>query len=189
MTAQKKLEKCFERWNLHCSSHSHLPADSRQQITDNHSEDRSALVYDFSTFTLKPSSTSAFKLWWETSLGCEHLISPGCAQPRTHQRTHTYRRTQLISLGVSGRLNSVGHDIRIMSRHVSLSCSLPTSHAHTARRQITNFLFITPRKNYLLFLRITVIDAESCSMHVQRCCSISQRELDKWLSDNVRKAI
>lgn len=104
--------------------------DLHQQITDNNSKDRSALVYDFSTFSLKSSSTSEFKLWWETSLGCEHLISPGCAQPHTpNTRTHT----QLISLGVSGRLDSLEHDIRIIHlAAVNLqTLSLSYTHIHT----------------------------------------------------------
>lgn len=56
---------------------SNLAADLPERITDDNVEDPRAQFYDFSTFGLKSSSTSEFKLWWETSLGCEHLISPG----------------------------------------------------------------------------------------------------------------
>lgn len=57
-------------------SHRRQAADLHQRVTGDNSRDRSVLVYDFGTFTLKPSSTGAFKLWQKTSLGREHLISP-----------------------------------------------------------------------------------------------------------------
>lgn len=97
--------------DLHC----HVAADLHQQIADNNSKDGSAQLYDFSTFSLKPSSTSAFKLWWETSLGCEHLISGGSVHIHTHTHMNAQSHTQFISSGVSGRLKPVGRDLRIMS--------------------------------------------------------------------------
>lgn len=89
-------------WDLHCLSHSHPPADLHQWVADDNSKDRRAQVYDFSTFRLKPSSTSEFKLWWETSLGCEHLISPWVyatihTYALTGMHTHTRAHTELIS--------------------------------------------------------------------------------------------
>lgn len=72
-----------------------MAADLRRQIADNNSKGGSAQLYDFGFFTLKPSSISAFKLWWETSLGCEHLIQEAARKhtqvcARTHARAHTF---------------------------------------------------------------------------------------------------
>jgi len=111
---------------LHCWSGSHQPASLHQQITDNNSKDRSAPLYDFSTFSLKSSSTSEFKLWWETSLGCEHLISPGCTHPPTHTHTHTHRDT--LTTHFIGGLWEAGLSGAWHKNYTSGSCKPANSH-------------------------------------------------------------
>ena len=103
--------------------------DLHQRITDNNCKDRSALVYDFSTFSLKSSSTSEFKLWWETSLGCEHLISPGCAQPHTPTHAHTHTTHFIGGLWEAG-LTGAWHK-NYTSGSSKPANSLSVLHTHT----------------------------------------------------------
>lgn len=75
---------------------------------------------------LKSSGTSEFKLWWETSLRCEHLISPWLYatshNTHTHARTHTFYWGSLLQ---KTELTGAWH-----KNYISDSCK-PANSSHT----------------------------------------------------------
>lgn len=79
---------------------------------------------------LKSSGTSEFKLWWKTSLGCEHLIPPWLyATSHMHTDAHAHAHALFIGVLFSRRLSSLGHDTRIIHlTAVNLQTSLTLTH-------------------------------------------------------------